>query len=120
MKNRRHSLKRDKVLTTLKHQHGALSAADLHKKLPELDLTTIYRNLEVFVEDGLVKKLDLGRGESLYEYTKEPHHHAICDDCGEIIHFDLPEEDVRKLVNIKGFEIDSVEVTLHGKHKHKK
>lgn len=113
---RRYSEKREKVLKALKHKHGALTAADLHQELPEVDLTTIYRNLEKFISDGLVKKLDLGRGEALYEYTREPHHHAICEDCDEIIHFDLPEEEVRKLVKIEGFDIDSVEVTIRGKH----
>ena len=65
--SRRYSKKREQILEVLTSVHGALSAHDIHAKLPALDLTTIYRNLDVFVEDGTVKKLQLGGKEPLYE-----------------------------------------------------
>lgn len=116
--NRRRSKKREKILETLKRCHGALSVADLHKKLPEMDITTIYRNLELFVEDGVVKKLHLGSDEALYEYTEEAHHHAVCVDCDRVIHFAAPDEEVKKLLGLKDFNTDSIEITVRGTCKH--
>lgn len=115
---RRNSQKREKVLETLKRSHGALSASALHKKMPEMDITTIYRNLEIFVEDGLVKKLNLGSEEALYEYAEESHHHAVCTDCDRIIHFSVPEEEIKKLLDLKDFNTDSIEITVRGTCKH--
>lgn len=116
--NRRHSPKREKVLSVLKNAHGALSAADIHRKVPEIDLTTIYRNLELFVSDGLVKKLDLDKDEAMYEYREENHHHAICTDCNKIIHFNASDEEIMKAIKVPGFVPESLELTVRGKCNH--
>jgi Fur family ferric uptake transcriptional regulator len=112
--NRRHSKKRDQILDVLKQEHGALSAAEIHFKLPELDLTTVYRNLDVFVADGEVKKLLLNGKEALYEYQEKPHHHAVCTECEKVIHFTAPDEKIKTLLGIDGFTIDELEVTVRG------
>lgn len=115
---RRHSKKREQILDVLKREHGALSAAELHAHLPELDLTTIYRNLDVFVADGDVKKLQLGGNEARFEYMHEPHHHAVCTECERVIHFTAPDEKIKKLLGIEDFRVDELEVTVRGKCNH--
>ena len=102
------------ILDVLKQEHGALSAAQLHERLPELDLATIYRNLELFVADGTVKKLQLGGKEAQYEYQNEPHHHAVCTECEKVIHFKAPDEKIKRLLNIEDFNVDELEVTVRG------
>ncbi len=116
---RRHSKKRDQILDVLKQEHGALSANEIHTKLPKLDLTTIYRNLDVFVVGGEVKKLLLNGKEALYEYQEKPHHHAVCTECERIIHFTAPDDQIKKLLGIKGFQVNDLEVTVRGVCKHK-
>jgi Fur family transcriptional regulator, ferric uptake regulator len=117
---RRYSKKREEILSVLKAEHGALSAAELHTKLPAMDLTTIYRNLERFVADGEVKKLILNGKEALYEYQAKPHHHAVCTECERVIHFTAPDEKIKELLGVKDFQVDELEVTVRGicKHKH--
>lgn len=111
---RRKSLKREQILKVLKGAHGALSAAAIHKKVPKIDLTTIYRNLDMFVKDGTVKRLNLGDSEAQYEYSEETHHHAICLDCDKVIHFTAPDAKIMKLLDIKGYKAKSLEITLRG------
>lgn len=118
MSTRRHSSKREKVLKVLQHHHGALSASVIHKALPDMNITTIYRNLELFVKDGLINKLNLGNDEAYYEYSKEPHHHAICNDCDEVIHFSAPEDKIKKLLELEDFKVDSIEITVRGTCQH--
>lgn len=118
--NRRHSKKREQILSVLKKEHGALSASDIHAKLPDLDLTTIYRNLDLFVSEGEVKKLQLGSKEAQYEYAREPHHHAVCTECERVIHFTAPDDKIKQLLGIKEFQVDALEVTVRGICKHKK
>lgn len=112
--NRRYSKKREDILSVLKSEHGAFSAHDIHAKLPTLDLTTIYRNLEVFVTDGQVKKLLLNGKEALYEYQDQPHHHAVCTECERVLHFTAPDEKIKKLLGISDFKVDAIEVTVRG------
>ena len=50
---------------------------------------TVYRSLDILVQKGFARKLNLGDGRARYE-TKidNPHHdHIICNECGKIIEF---------------------------------
>jgi len=54
-----------------------------HKQDPQIDKSTVYRSLEMFERVGLVLSADLDRHERGYEIVKpEPHHHLICEKCG--------------------------------------
>lgn len=117
--NRRHSKKREQIINVLKSHDGALSAQDLHQRLPGLDLATIYRNLTIFVEDGEVRKLHLNDKEALYEFQSKPHHHAVCSQCYRVIHFTLPEGKIKKLLNLEAFSVEEVELTVKGTCQHK-
>tara|TARA_B100000508_G_scaffold138723_1_gene135372 strand:+ start:14471 stop:14824 length:354 start_codon:yes stop_codon:yes gene_type:complete len=110
--------KRQQIIQVLKKYHGTLSAADLHKKIPGIDLVTIYRNLDLFVKEGLVKQFHLDSKEAVYEYQDEPHHHAICSECHKVIHFKAPDEKIKKLLGIEDFDVDEFEVTVRGTCKH--
>ena len=52
---------------------------------------TVYRTLPLLVESGLLKELDLGKGQMLYDpnYIDHPRHsHLICLDCNRIVEFE--------------------------------
>ena len=54
---------------------------------------TVYRTLGTLVELGLLRKIEMGDRQSLYEPVegREHHEHMICLHCGEIIEFVEPE-----------------------------
>lgn len=110
--------KRQAVLDVLKSHHGTLSAADIHSSLPDTDLVTIYRTLELFTKEKLVKQFHLDGKEAVYEYQHEPHHHAVCTECERVIHFTAPDEQIKKLLGIEDFEVDELEVTVKGRCHH--
>jgi Fur family transcriptional regulator, peroxide stress response regulator len=112
---RRFSKKREAIFEVLKATHGPLSAGAIHAKLPEIDIVTIYRNLELFSNDKRIKKYHLAHGEAEYEYQSEPHHHAICTDCERVIHFKAPDEKIIKLLGLKEFAVDELEVVVKGR-----
>jgi len=112
--------KRQQILDVLKSHHGTLSAADIHKQLSDVDLVTIYRNLDLFVKEKLIKQVHLGTDEAQYEYQYEPHHHAVCTDCEKVIHFTAPDAKIRKLLGLEDFQVDEIEVTVRGICNHKK
>jgi len=72
-------------------QSGHLSADDLviqlHKEGRRVSRSTIYRTLAILEKLGLVNKLDVGDGQSRYEFaqTGKHHHHLICIKCGKAI-----------------------------------
>jgi Fur family transcriptional regulator, ferric uptake regulator len=103
------------VLDTLANHPGAISAQELHILLPHINLVTIYRTLELFTEQGMIRKLWLDSNEAVFEYQQHPHHHAVCTDCHSVIHFDTETEALKKLLAKKGFAVDSVDITVRGK-----
>jgi len=112
--------KRQAILDVLKKHQQALSAAEVHELVPDVDLATVYRNLEYFTNKKMIKKLQLGAQEAQFEYQKEPHHHAICTECERVIHFVAPDEKIKKLLGIKDFQVDELEVTVRGICNHTK
>ncbi len=50
---------------------------------------TVYRTLDILVQNGFARKLNLGDGRARYEpKIDSPHHdHMICNNCGKIIEF---------------------------------
>jgi len=117
---KRHSKKREQILEAVQNAKAALSAGAIHDLLPEIDQVTIYRNLDLFVTEGMVKKLHFGGTETLYEYQRHPHHHAVCTDCDKVIHFTAPDEKIKKLLGLDDFQVKELEVTVRGICNHKK
>jgi len=111
--------KRQQILDVLKKNHGTLSAAEIHKQLPDIDLVTIYRNLDLFTKEKIIKQVHLGTDEAQYEYQKVPHHHAVCIECEKVIHFTAPDAKIKKLLGLEDFQVDEIEVTVRGICNHK-
>ena len=106
--------KRGDILKVLQNSNEALSAAAVHKALSDIDLVTIYRNLDLFVKEGLVKRFHF-KDEALFEYQENPHHHAICTECDKVFHFDVSESSLSKLIRSEEFVPDVVDITVRGK-----
>lgn len=106
--------KRTQILHALQSSQEALTAKQLHAQLPEIDLVTIYRGLDAFVEAGTIKRLSLDGGEAHFEFQHEPHHHAVCVDCDRVIHFTIPDQALRELLPLDDFAIEDVELTVRG------
>lgn len=58
----------------------------------ELSRATVYNNLDLFAQEGLLSRVACERsGLTYYERAKAPHHHAVCGRCGAIFDVALPE-----------------------------
>ena len=112
--NFRLTANRQRLLSFLQNNQGPFSAAEIHGHLPDMDLVTIYRNLELFTKEQVLKRLHLNTGEACYEYQSEPHHHAVCTECEKVFHFAVSPQAIKDLLPIKDFSIADVEVTVRG------
>ena len=111
--------KRKQILELLQKTTEPMSATAIHECLSDIDLVTVYRNLDLFVQQGVVKRLQFD-DEALYEFQAQPHHHAICDTCNKMIHFSVPEEKLGELVHIPNFAVQSIDITVKGVCTHEK
>jgi Fe2+ or Zn2+ uptake regulation protein len=112
---------RKAIIDTLSCHPGALTAQEIHERVGAMNLVTVYRNLDILVEQGPIKKMFLGNSEAVYEYQHHPHHHAICDTCHDVIHFDVQTAEIKEILSEKGFNVENIDITVHGqcqtKHK---
>jgi Fur family ferric uptake transcriptional regulator len=71
------------VLDVLSRSHGPV-AIETIKADPALDInpTTIYRILEIFVQKGIVYQTDFRDGKAYFELQRHHHHHVVCTNCG--------------------------------------
>ena len=56
----------------------------LRAKIPNLSLGTVYRNLNVLVELGLIRRLPFSDTFDRFDANLEMHHHLICEKCGRV------------------------------------
>ena len=85
--------------------------------LPQLNASTVYRTLDVLVEEGLATRTDLGTGRGVFEPAHEhPHHHLVCESCGMVahVHDDLLGGLVGRLAEQRAFHLGGRELTFFG------
>ena len=56
----------------------------VRKRLPRIGLGTVYRNLEIMADSGIILKLELGGTQKRFDATIEPHYHVRCSVCGKL------------------------------------
>jgi len=56
----------------------------VRKQLPNVSLGTIYRNLEMLCQNGLVRKLDMAGAQRRYDGDMSGHYHVRCIYCDRI------------------------------------
>jgi len=87
--NRKYSKKREAVLEKLQSTTSHPSAEWIYHELksdyPEISLATVYRNLNMFREDGEIISLGAVKGQERFDARTAQHDHFICESCGAIL-----------------------------------
>ncbi len=86
------------------------------QRLPRISLATVYRNLELMAEQGLVRKVVLGDGPMRFDGTMEPHEHIRCMACGRVADVApvVSEERYEDVEDETGFEVYGHQVAFFG------
>jgi len=61
----------------------------VRKRLPRIGLGTVYRNLELMSENGIILKLEVGGTQKRFDATVESHYHIRCSVCGKVDDIDI-------------------------------
>lgn len=89
------------------------------KQVPTLSLGTVYKNLTLLQELGLVRDVKSGKGSVRYDANMEPHYHFICSSCHSME--DLPSELGQvpsHHPSLEGHLVQGVELAYHGVCRH--
>lgn len=78
------------IVRALRHSSGHRTATqiagEVKEAYPFVDVSTVYRTLDVLKRMRLATATDMGSGEDVFEWSpEEPHHHLICSSCGGVV-----------------------------------
>jgi Fur family ferric uptake transcriptional regulator len=102
---------RQAILEELRRLTSHPTADEVHalvrRRLPRVSLGTVYRNLEVLSDSGLIQKLDMGGGQRRFDSSTGIHYHVRCVRCGRVE--DAPVEPLTTiddaLRKVSGYEV---------------
>jgi Fur family transcriptional regulator, ferric uptake regulator len=98
LKERGHRLtpQRQLILEAIESSEGHISAESVHVKVaaqfPQVNISTVYRTLELLQNLGLVTHTHFDDGVALYHLAEDSNHqHMVCRGCGSVAEIDVQE-----------------------------
>jgi Fur family ferric uptake transcriptional regulator len=120
-KGKRITAQRSLLLEVIRESHGHLDADEIYRRArskdPRISLSTVYRNLNLLKELGLVSELHLDQEHHHYELREETdHYHLICSGCGRVMEFESPLVDqmTAEVGEKQGFFTERTHIDLVG------
>ena len=100
---------------------GHMAIEDIYEQVikihPSLSLATIYKNIELMVEKGVLVEVPIVGKKSKYELTKEDHIHLVCTECGMVedkMCADRTESIFHELSQHEHFQLHKRQINLYG------
>jgi len=84
---------------------------------PAVNISTVYRTLDLLERIGLVRHTHLGHGAPTYSSEAHEHVHLVCHQCERVIEVEptLLEPLAAALAGSHGFVLDSAHLALSGR-----
>jgi Fur family transcriptional regulator, peroxide stress response regulator len=88
----------------------------VRRRTPSISLATVYKNLRLFVEHGLLREVSPHASTLLVEGNLEPHHHLVCTRCKAVQDIEGDFISYKKLSRLapRGFELTRPLVEVFG------
>jgi Fur family peroxide stress response transcriptional regulator len=106
-KTRNHSRQRDAILAYLKPRYDHPTAETIYKavqqEFPKISLGTVYRNLTLLTELGIIQKVNCGDDCEHFDGNPHPHNHFICTTCKQVIDLHIDNIDFIDTLATQGF-----------------
>lgn len=111
---------RQTVLQVIRESDEHLTANEVFENarrlLPSISFATVYNSLRYLKDAGYIAEINFGNAASRFDSLTSRHDHALCMKCGKLVdmEIELPTEIVSYAAEFSKFEVESIELTLHG------
>lgn len=95
----------DDIYMTVREKHASIS------------LATVYKNIEMLIEKGVLAEVPIAGGKSRYEIKKHDHIHLICQECGSVEDEKMelmPREQLMRIAQKDDFFLYQSQISLYG------
>jgi Fur family transcriptional regulator, ferric uptake regulator len=105
------------AVRALGHATPEQICARVQETAPAVNITTVYRTLDLLERIGVVRHTHLGHGAPSYSEQEHQHVHLVCHGCGTVseVPTDLMDGLAARLRADEGFELDVTHVALSGR-----
>lgn len=87
----------------------------VRRQIPSISLATVYNNLKMFVESGILRAVSPHHGTLRVDPNLRPHHHLVCRKCKSITDIDAKYLDPLKVRRVPaGFNIEQFSLDIVG------
>ena len=109
------------ILSALRHAPGHITAAEVLEQVKEnysfIDLSTVYRTLDMLKQMRLVSETHMGGDQHSYEWIDQVrHHHLVCQNCDgvELLDETMLRSLGENILDTYGFEVDIDHLAIFG------
>ena len=102
-------------------KYGHISIDDIYAEVikvhPSLSLATVYKNIVLMVEKGILVEVPITGQKSKYEIKKENHIHLICNKCGVVVdkpYSTITDDIFSSFTSEDNFSILKKQINLYG------
>lgn len=116
----KYSKQRELIEEVVRKDNNHLTAEEIYSHLkganPSLSLGTVYRNLNLLCESGIINRVSIPNSSDRYDAIMDNHQHVICSNCNKVFDINLPmTKDIEKYVNEKvDIRVNSVKIFVDG------
>ena len=117
---RRSTIQKDLILNTVRDLQTHVTADYLYdylvSKYPSISRGTVYRNLNILCEEGLIKKVKTPDGADFFDFSLHNHYHVKCVSCGKISDVDMAElpDMLHRISDKHGYDIYGYNLFFEG------
>ena len=117
---RHNTIQRSLVLDAVNRLKSHATADEVYAEVaathPNISKATVYRNLNLLSEMGMIRKLEIPGGADRFDHICKEHCHVKCEKCGRVFDIDILYIDgLDNLVeNRNGFELTGYDILFRG------
>lgn len=120
MTSRRNTIQKDLVRNTVYEMRRHVTANEVYEFIkeayPTIGKGTVYRNLDILVEEGALRKVEVPDGPNRFDFTLKNHYHVRCVKCGEVSDVDMDQipDLLERIHNTHGIEFVDYDISFKG------
>ena len=113
---RHNTIQRSLVLDVVNRLKSHATADEVYAEVaathPNISKATVYRNLNLLSEMGMIRKLEIPGGADRFDHICKEHCHVKCEKCGRVFDIEIPYIDglENRVENRNGFEITGYDI----------
>ena len=117
---RHNTIQRSLVLDAVNRLKSHATADEVYAEVaathPNISKATVYRNLNLLSEMGMIRKLEIPGGADRFDHICKEHCHVKCEKCGRVFDIEIPYIDGldNRVDNRNGFELTGYDILFRG------